>query len=94
MDAANTQRVNDYQLLVNLCMCYACIMVIDESKTVVEYISAEQREMVAAAIRRLGIADVAKRLGLSNEAVLRLAGNFGSQAGTEALAVQRLERLK
>ncbi len=58
-----------------------------------QFISPEQRATVAEAIRRLGVSEVAKRLGISNESVLRLAGDFGSQAGTAALAVQRLERL-
>lgn len=58
-----------------------------------EFISAEQREVVAGAIRRLGVCEAARRLGISNESILRLAGDFGSQSGTEALAVQRLDRL-
>ena len=59
-----------------------------------EYISKEQREAVADALRNLGVGEVAKRLGLSNEAVLRIAGGFGSQAGTEALAASRIGRLE
>ena len=55
--------------------------------------TADQRTAVAVAIRRLGVCEVAKRLGISNESILRIAGDFGSQAGTEALVVQRLERL-
>lgn len=58
-----------------------------------EFISTEQRAVVASAIRRLGVSEAARRLGISNESILRLAGDFGSQAGTEALAVQRLDRL-
>ena len=53
----------------------------------------EHRAKIAAAIKVLGAAEVARRLGLSAEAVLRLAGDFGSQAGTEALAMQRLDSL-
>ena len=53
----------------------------------------KQREQIANAIHTLGATEVARRLGLSTEAVLRLAGDFGTQAGTEALAVQRLGRL-
>lgn len=58
-----------------------------------DHITDEQRAVLATAIRRLGVIEAAKRLGLSNEAVLRVAGDFGSQAGTEALLVQRLDRL-
>lgn len=58
-----------------------------------EHMTAEQRGEIANAIRRLGVSEAAKRLGISNEAILRLAGDFGSQAGTEALAVQRIARL-
>lgn len=57
------------------------------------HISPEQRASVVDALRRLGVSEVAKRLGLSNESVLRLAHDHGSQAGTEALAASRLERL-
>ena len=52
-----------------------------------------QRERIAQAIRTLGATETARRLGLSTEATLRLAGDFGTQAGTEALATQRLDRL-
>ncbi len=58
-----------------------------------DYISDDQRAKIGEAIRRLGVTEAAKRLGISNEALLRVAGDFGSQAGTEALAVQRIERL-
>jgi len=58
-----------------------------------QFITAEQRQTIAEAIRRLGLTEVATRLGISTESVCRVAGDFGSQAGTEALAVQRLERL-
>lgn len=58
-----------------------------------EYISEAQRAAIAEAIRRLGVGEVAKRLGISNEAILRLAGDFGSQAGTEALVASRMDRL-
>lgn len=59
-----------------------------------EIISQEQRATLAAAIKRLGISEVSRRLGLSHESVLRLAADAGSQAGTAALAVQRLGRLE
>ncbi len=58
-----------------------------------EFISKEQRAIIAEALDRLGVSEAAKRLGISNESVLRLAGGWGSQSGTEALAVQRLDRL-
>ncbi len=58
-----------------------------------ELISAEQRAVVSSAIHRLGVTEAAKRLGISNESILRLAGGYGSQAGTEALVAQRLDRL-
>jgi hypothetical protein len=53
----------------------------------------KERERIAIAIRTLGATETARRLGLSTEATLRLAGDFGTQAGTEALAAQRLDRL-
>lgn len=56
-------------------------------------ITDAHRAQIGDAIRRLGVSEVARRLGLSNESVLRLAGDFGSQTGTEALAVSRLGRL-
>lgn len=59
-----------------------------------EHITKEQREQLAEAIRKLGIVEVAKRLGLARESVARVAGNFGSQAGTEALAAARMGRLE
>lgn len=58
-----------------------------------ETMSQEQRAILGERMRALGVAEVAKRLGLSNEAVLRLAVGVTSQAGTEALAVARLGRL-
>lgn len=61
---------------------------------ITEYITKEQREIVAAAARRLGVVEAAKRLGISSEAMLRVCGDFGSQPGTEALVVQRLGRLE
>lgn len=64
-------------------------MVIDESTAMTQ----EQRAQVVDALQRLGVPEVAKRLGLSNESVLRLAVGVGSQVGTEALAVARLGRL-
>lgn len=59
-----------------------------------EFITTEQRAKVAEAVKRLGVSEVGKRLGLSNETVLRLAGDFGSQSGTEALAASRIGRLE
>lgn len=58
-----------------------------------EFITTEQRRVVLSAIHRLGVSEAARRLGISNESILRVAANAGSQAGTEALTVQRLERL-
>ncbi len=58
-----------------------------------EFISVEQRATVAAALVRLGVKEVAARLGLSNESVIRVAHGYGSLAGTEALTVARLGRL-
>jgi len=58
-----------------------------------EHITSEQRAAVVEAIHRLGVSEAAKRLGLSNESVLRLAIGAGSQSGTEALAASRIERL-
>lgn len=57
------------------------------------HISDEQRAVISEAIRRLGVTEAAKRLGISNEALLRVAGGYGSQPSTEAFAVSRLERL-
>ena len=58
------------------------------------FITEEQRIKVADAVRRLGVGEVARRLGLSGETVLRIAGDFGSQAGSEALAASRIGRLE
>ena len=58
-----------------------------------EFITAEQRAVVASAIHRLGVSEAGRRLGLSNESVMRVAHGYGSQAGTEALTAQRLGRL-
>jgi hypothetical protein len=55
-----------------------------------EEFGPEHRAKISAAIKRLGVSEVARRLGISTEGVLRLGGGFGSQAGTKALAVQRL----
>jgi hypothetical protein len=52
-----------------------------------------QRAKIAEAIRSYGASEVARRLGLSTEAVLRLAGDFGSHEGTELLAIKRLGAL-
>jgi hypothetical protein len=65
-----------------------------EASNVESHISKEQREVLVEAIRRLGVTEVAKRLGLSGEATCRVAGDFGCNAGTECQAAQRLERLK
>ena len=51
------------------------------------------RTRIAEAIRSLGASEVARRLGLSTETVLRLAGGFGAHPGTELLAVTRIEAL-
>jgi hypothetical protein len=53
----------------------------------------EHRARICAAIKVRGASEVARRLGLSTEAVLRLAGDFGSHEGTEVLALQRLSAL-
>jgi hypothetical protein len=53
----------------------------------------EQRTKIGAAIKTLGATEVARRLGLSRESVLRLGGGFGSHAATEAVAAQRLASL-
>jgi transposase-like protein len=58
-----------------------------------EHITQEQRAAIGEAVRRLGVSEVARRLGLANESVLRVVADAGSQAGTEALAVARLDRL-
>ena len=58
-----------------------------------DQITDDQRATIAEAIRRLGVIEAARRLGISNEATLRLAHAYGSQPGTEALAVSRLGRL-
>jgi hypothetical protein len=52
-----------------------------------------QRAVIAAAIGKYGVSETARRLGLSAEAVLRLAGDFGSHQGTELLAINRLGAL-
>lgn len=59
-----------------------------------EYITPEQRQIIADAARRLGVGEAAKRLGISSEALLRVAHDHGSQPGTEALAASRLGRLE
>jgi hypothetical protein len=53
----------------------------------------EQRARVAQAIRLLGATKTAEILGLSTEATLRVAGDFGPRAGSDALAAQRLPLL-
>jgi hypothetical protein len=53
-----------------------------------------QRSRLTEAIKTLGASEVARRMELSTEAVLRLAIGAGSHAGTELLAQQRLERLE
>jgi hypothetical protein len=84
--------VIDYRAVVNSRkVCYVRMGI--EVSLMSNHITDEQRAQIGDAIRRLGVSEAAKRLGISNEALLRLAGGFGSQAGTEALAVQRLERL-
>jgi hypothetical protein len=86
--------MNEDYRAVNICMCYREIMANDASEMKDgEMITAEQRGVISAAIHRLSVTEVASRLGLSNETVLRIAGGFGAQAGSVALAVQRLGRL-
>ena len=57
------------------------------------FITPEQRTTIAEAARRLGVVEAAKRLGISSETMLRIAGGFGSQSGSEALAASRIDRL-
>jgi hypothetical protein len=47
------------------------------------------RAFVAAHIRRKGTAAVARKLGVSREAVLAYAGNFPTQIGTDAVIESR-----
>jgi hypothetical protein len=51
------------------------------------------RAQVSHAIRQQGAARVARTLGLSREAVLQYAGDFGERSGTEAQVLRNLHRL-
>lgn len=51
------------------------------------------RERVAESLRCRGVTKTSELLGLSAEATLRYAGGFGSQVGTEAQVLSRLDRL-
>jgi hypothetical protein len=53
----------------------------------------ELRRRIRAAIERFGVRRVARLLGLSAEATLRLGGGFGTQVGTLMVARAHIERL-
>ncbi len=51
------------------------------------------RSIVGNAVRKHGAAKVARKLGISREAVLAYAGDFRTQAGTDAIIEQRAGRI-
>jgi hypothetical protein len=57
-------------------------------------LSPDERARIAAAIRMVGPGEIGRRLGgLSTEATLRLAGDFGSHPATETHAAEHLSAL-
>lgn len=52
------------------------------------------RERVADAVRKLGLRETARRLGLSNETTARIALGDRNQSGSIALAEQRVAELE
>lgn len=76
--------------VVNQCVLVVSVM-IDDSQSAM---NDAQRSELGEALRTLGPTEVGRRLGLSKEACLRLAVGVDTQAGTAALAVSRLGRLR